>query len=99
FSVHAALPRADAMADWQRTAWERTAVLAVATIGFLALTGFLTRALRQRAAAERDAAAAAERDAAAAEERSARLTEYKAKLEETVAQRTGELREANERLN
>lgn len=91
FSVHAALPRADAMADWQRTAWERTAVLAVATIGFLALTGFLTRALRQRAAAERDAAAA--------EERSARLTEYKAKLEETVAQRTGELREANERLN
>jgi diguanylate cyclase (GGDEF)-like protein/PAS domain S-box-containing protein len=87
FSVHAALPKADALVEWQRTARQRAIILIVATVAFLLLTAFLTRALRQRAVAEQEAVA--ER------ERSGQLAEYKVKLEETVAQRTGELRHTN----
>jgi diguanylate cyclase (GGDEF)-like protein/PAS domain S-box-containing protein len=90
FSVHAALPLADALADWQRSAWQRAVILLVASIAFLVLTVFLMRAMRQRSTAEQEVAAAQEREA--------QLARYKTLLEETVAERTGELMESTDQL-
>src|SRR5690606_24713840 len=90
FTVHAALPRADALVDWRRAAWQRGLSLLVASIAFLLLSAFLARALRQRAAAEREAVK--EREGAA------ELARYKIQLEETVLLRKGELKASNERL-
>jgi diguanylate cyclase (GGDEF)-like protein/PAS domain S-box-containing protein len=87
FAVHAALPRVDALAEWRRSAWQRGLALLVVSIGFLVLTRFLVRALQQRARAERDAAGA--------QERVTQLAHYKEQLEQTVAERTGELKDAN----
>ena len=52
FTVHAALPRADALAEWRQSLWQRVAALVGVSIGFLLLTRLLTRALRQRGIAE-----------------------------------------------
>jgi diguanylate cyclase (GGDEF)-like protein/PAS domain S-box-containing protein len=87
FSVHAALPQKDALADWRRSLWQRAMALVVVSAVFLALANSLSRALRQRAAAQSEAAA--ER------ERATQLTLYRAELEQTVAQRTRELKETN----
>jgi diguanylate cyclase (GGDEF)-like protein/PAS domain S-box-containing protein len=87
FSVHAALPRKDALADWRGALWQGAIVLVAITAGFLALASSLSRALRERAAAQSEAAAA--------RERATQLAIYRAELEETVAQRTGELKQAN----
>jgi diguanylate cyclase (GGDEF)-like protein/PAS domain S-box-containing protein len=90
FAVHAALPRADALADWRRSAWQRAAALVVVSLGFLILARFLVRALQQRASAEREAAGA--------QERVTQLAHYKTQLEQTVTERTGELKDANQHL-
>ncbi|HLF11915.1 MAG TPA: PAS domain-containing protein, partial [Gammaproteobacteria bacterium] len=90
FSVSAALPEADALTEWRRTAWQRVGILTVASIAFLLLTRLLVRALRQRAAAEQQAGAA--------QERGAQLAVYKTELENTVTLRTKELKESYERL-
>jgi diguanylate cyclase (GGDEF)-like protein/PAS domain S-box-containing protein len=90
FAVHAALPRIDALADWRRSAWQRGAALLVVSLGFLILARFLVRALQQRARAEREAAGA--------EERVAQLALYKTELEQTVTERTLELKDANQNL-
>jgi diguanylate cyclase (GGDEF)-like protein/PAS domain S-box-containing protein len=90
FAVHAALPRVDALAEWRRSAWQRGVALLVVSIGFLVLTRFLVRALQQRALAEREAAGA--------QERVTQLAHYKTQLEQTVAERTGELKDANRNL-
>ncbi len=52
FTLNAALPRADALAEWRRSGWQQGGILVGITIGFLLLTNFLTDALRQRATAE-----------------------------------------------
>jgi hypothetical protein len=57
WAVHAALPRKDALADWQRGAWQRGIVTALISLAFLTVTGYLSRALRARSDAERDRAA------------------------------------------
>jgi diguanylate cyclase (GGDEF)-like protein/PAS domain S-box-containing protein len=90
FTVHAALPRADALGAWRRTSWWRGGVLAIVSLGFLLLARMLSAALRQRAVAEREVAAA--------EERAAQLTLYRNQLEHTVAERTTELKSANSQL-
>jgi diguanylate cyclase (GGDEF)-like protein len=90
FTVHAALPIADALRSWRRGARRQIAVLLGVTAAFLLLTQLLMSALRQRAAAERDAATA--------EERATQLALHRARLEATVAQRTAELQDANARL-
>lgn len=90
FTVSAALPRADALAEWQRSVWRRAAILLVVSLAFLVLSVFLIRALKQRALAEQDAVKQRERAAA--------LDRYKARLEKTVAVRTEELRDSNEQL-
>lgn len=90
FTVHAALPIEDALADWRRGAVQRAAAMAAASVAFLLLTFYLTRTLQQRAAAEQDAAAA--------DQRAAQLAAYKAELEQTVASRTLDLNRANEQL-
>jgi diguanylate cyclase (GGDEF)-like protein/PAS domain S-box-containing protein len=87
FTVHAALPRADALTEWRRSAWLRAAALFAVSLGFLILSRFLVRALRQRSNAEQETAAA--------HERVRQLASYKAQLEDTVAARTGELNDAN----
>jgi diguanylate cyclase (GGDEF)-like protein/PAS domain S-box-containing protein len=87
FTVHAALPRKDALADWRRSLWQRAIALVVVSAGFLALANSLSRALRQRAAAQSEAAAE--------KERATQLTLYRAELEQTVAQRTRELKDTN----
>lgn len=56
--VHAALPLADALADWRRTAWITGGSLAVVSVAFLIITNFLASALRRRAIAERQTAEA-----------------------------------------
>jgi diguanylate cyclase (GGDEF)-like protein/PAS domain S-box-containing protein len=68
----------------------RAIVLLVMTAGFLGLTYFFARSLRQRAVAERDAATA--------QSRATQLAVYQVQLEETVTQRTEELRESAGRL-
>jgi diguanylate cyclase (GGDEF)-like protein/PAS domain S-box-containing protein len=90
FTVHAALPEADALLDWRRATWQRAATLLAVTLAFLVLTHFLMAALRQRAAAEREASASAER--------ARQLALYRTQLEETVAHRTEELAQANAHL-
>jgi diguanylate cyclase (GGDEF)-like protein/PAS domain S-box-containing protein len=91
FTVHAALPRADALIEWRRSAWQRGIALFTVSLGFLLLSRFLVRALRQRANAEREVEAA--------EERNSQLASYKDQLEQTVAERTGELNGANDNLH
>ena len=90
FSVHAVLPEAEALVDWRRSAWWRGAALILAGAAFLILTEFLTRALRQRAAADREVATA--------QERVAQLAVHRAQLEQTVAERTTELKDTNAHL-
>ena len=46
FTVKAAIPIADALADWRRTVWERIMLLILISLTFLVLTWFLGRALR-----------------------------------------------------
>jgi diguanylate cyclase (GGDEF)-like protein/PAS domain S-box-containing protein len=91
FVVHAALPRSEALAQWRLMRAQGGGLLVTASLTILLLTQFLMRAQQQRAAAERDAAAA--------RERAQQLAQYRAQLEQTVAERTGELREANALLN
>lgn len=90
FTVHAALPEADALNDWLRGTWQRGVAVAVASLGFLLLTGVLARTLRQRSDAERDRASA--------QERATQLALYRNQLEETVAHRTSELNQSNAQL-
>ena len=90
FTVHAALPRADAIAEWRRSAWLRGGALLAVSLGFLILSRFLVRALQQRSSAEREVEAA--------QERVSQLASYKAQLEQTVAERTAELNGANDHL-
>jgi diguanylate cyclase (GGDEF)-like protein/PAS domain S-box-containing protein len=90
FAVHAALPRVDALAEWHRRAQWSAAGMSVVSVGFLVLTWLLVRALRQRADAEREAAGA--------QERVTQLALYKTQLERTVAERTAELKDANQHL-
>jgi diguanylate cyclase (GGDEF)-like protein/PAS domain S-box-containing protein len=87
WSVHAALPRKDALAEWQRGVWQRGIITAFISLAFLTITGYLSRALRARSDAERDQAA--ER------ERGLQLAQYRQELEETVARRTAELQQTN----
>lgn len=91
FTVHAALPKSDVLAEWRQSAWQRGAILGLFTVAFLVLAKLLADALRRRAAAEREAAAA--------DERAAQLAHYQVQLEETVAQRTLELKDANGQLH
>ena len=86
-SAHAALARADALKDWRRSVWWRVAVMLISSVGFLLLADQLSRALTQRAIAEESAARA--------EDRAIQLNVYKKQLEDTVTQRTAELRQAN----
>jgi diguanylate cyclase (GGDEF)-like protein/PAS domain S-box-containing protein len=90
FSVHAVLPEAEALTDWRRSAWWRGTALVLAGAAFLVLTEFLARALRLRAAADREAAKA--------QERVSQLALHRVQLEQTVTQRTLELKEANANL-
>jgi len=90
FTVHAALPRADALADWQRTAWQRAIALVLASIVFLVLSVFLVRTLKQRTVAEQEMVKQ--------RERAMELARYKEQLEATVAARTAELKESNDLL-
>jgi diguanylate cyclase (GGDEF)-like protein/PAS domain S-box-containing protein len=90
FTVHAALPRADALADWRRSARQRSGALVAVSLGFLILSRFLVRALQQRSSAEREAEAA--------QQRVSQLASYKTQLEQTVAERTAELNGANDHL-
>jgi diguanylate cyclase (GGDEF)-like protein/PAS domain S-box-containing protein len=90
FTVHAALPRADALTDWQRSAWQRGIVLLLASVVFIILSMFLVRALKHRTVAEQEAVKQ--------RERATELARYKEQLEATVAVRTGELKESNDLL-
>jgi diguanylate cyclase (GGDEF)-like protein/PAS domain S-box-containing protein len=90
FTVHAALPRADALAEWRRSAWLRAGALLAVSLGFLILSRFLVRALQQRSSAETEAAAALDRVS--------QLASYKTQLEHTVAERTDELNKSNTHL-
>ncbi|MEX2494704.1 MAG: EAL domain-containing protein [Woeseia sp.] len=90
FTVHAALPEADALVDWHRSVWQRGVVLLIASTVFLILSTFLIRALKQRALAEQDAVKQRERATA--------LGRYKEQLEQTVLRRTAELNQSKERL-
>jgi diguanylate cyclase (GGDEF)-like protein/PAS domain S-box-containing protein len=86
-TVHAALPLDDVLAGWRRTTFWETALLLAITVAVLGLATMLSRTLRQRAIAERDAAAA--------DERARQLARYRAELEETVSRRTNELKDTN----
>ncbi len=86
-TAHAALADADALVDWRRAVWQRAVVLLVVSAGFLLMAERLSRALAQRGAAEREAATA--------EARAGQMNLYRAELEATVAERTGELRQSN----
>lgn len=90
FTVHAALPKIDALAEWRQGVWREAAILAIFTVAFLVLAKLLADTLHRRAAAEREAATA--------EERATQLARYRTELEKTVAQRTLELKDANEHL-
>ncbi len=91
FTVHAALPKSDVLAEWRQSAWREGAILGVFTAAFLVLAKLLADALRRRATSEREAAAA--------EARATQLAHYQVQLEETVAQRTLELKDANAQLH
>jgi hypothetical protein len=90
WSVHAALPLADALQDWRRAAWQRGIIAGLISLGFLVVTGVLAQALRARSAAELEGAA--ER------ERGLQLAQHRLQLEETVARRTAELQHSNQLL-
>lgn len=90
FTVYASLPQAAPLAEWQETLFKRFVILAVISLAFLVLTWFLVFSLKQRARVERAAAMM--------QERNEQLTRYRAELEETVAQRTTELKTANDNL-
>jgi len=87
WSVHAALARKDALAEWQRGVWQRAIVTTLISLAFLTVTGYLSRALRARSDAESDRAAE--------HERGLQLAQYRAQLEQTVARRTAELQQSN----
>jgi diguanylate cyclase (GGDEF)-like protein/PAS domain S-box-containing protein len=87
FVVHGALPQADVFKDWYRSMWQRGTMLLGVSAAFLLMSHFLLRALRERAAAENEAAA--ER------ERATQLALYRAQLEQTVTERTRELKHSN----
>lgn len=87
FVVHGALPQTDVFKQWYRSMWQRSAMLVGLNAVFLLMSHFLLRALRERAAAEGEAAA--ER------ERATQLALYRAQLEQTVAERTSELQHSN----
>lgn len=89
-TVHAALPQADALASWQWELMWGSGLLAAATLAFLFLTHLLARTLRQRGNAEKQAALA--------EDRASQLTAFQLELQQTVTERTQDLREANSRL-
>jgi len=91
FAVHAALPRSDVLADWRRSAWQRGGALVAVSLGVLILARLLVRALQQQRAS-------AEREAVGAQERVMQLALYKTQLEQTVAERTGDLKDANRNL-
>jgi diguanylate cyclase (GGDEF)-like protein/PAS domain S-box-containing protein len=90
FTVHAALPRGDALAEWRRSVWLRAGSLFAVSLGFLILSRFLVRALQERSGAEREVEAA--------QERVSQLAWYQTQLEQTVAERTAELNGANGHL-
>jgi diguanylate cyclase (GGDEF)-like protein/PAS domain S-box-containing protein len=90
WSVHAALPLKDALADWRRAVWQRVIIAGLISLGFLTVTGVLAQALRARSAAELEGAA--ER------ERGLQLAQHRLQLEETVARRTAELQHSNRLL-
>ncbi|MDO9316694.1 MAG: diguanylate cyclase [Gammaproteobacteria bacterium] len=90
FTVFAALPQAEALADWYRTLWRRAILLGLTSLGFVVLAYFLVRALKQRTLVERDAAVL--------EERNAQLTRHQLTLEQTVSKRTADLKVVNTRL-
>ncbi|MDP9199485.1 MAG: EAL domain-containing protein, partial [Pseudomonadota bacterium] len=90
FTVHAALPRADALVEWRQSAWQRGLAALAASVVFLLLSTLLIRALKQRTVAEQEAGK--ER------ERASQLARFKTQLEDTVIVRTEELRESNELL-
>jgi diguanylate cyclase (GGDEF)-like protein/PAS domain S-box-containing protein len=90
FTVNASLPVDSALEGWWRSTWQRAIVLLAASVAFLVLSMFLSRALKQRTVAEKDAVTLRERAAV--------LSGYKEELEKTVAERTEELRESNEQL-
>lgn len=87
WSVHAALPRKDALAEWQRGVWQRAIITALISLAFLTVTGYLLQALRAQSDAERDRAG----------EHALGLqqAQYRAELEDTVARRTTELQQSN----
>ena len=86
FVVHAAMPRAEALTSWRRSAWQNGIAVLICSGAFVLLTHFLMRA--------RHARTVAERETIAAEERATQLALYRAQLEQTVSQRTADLREA-----
>jgi diguanylate cyclase (GGDEF)-like protein/PAS domain S-box-containing protein len=91
FTVHAALPLADALRDWRWTAWLEGAALSLFTLVFMLLGESQRHALRRRQEAEREAAVAGER--------ARQLARYQTELEATVNQRTAALEEAYVRLD
>lgn len=90
FSVHAALPEADALESWRDGAIWGGGVLATVSLAILLLTRILTRALRQRTLAEQQTLLA--------QERTSQLTAFQAELQDTVKKRTEDLRNANDKL-
>jgi diguanylate cyclase (GGDEF)-like protein/PAS domain S-box-containing protein len=89
-TVHAAMPEADILADWRRSAWWEGSILAAATLAFLILTQLLARAIRRRNEAETHATL--EHD------RIEQLSAFQTELTKTVQDRTQELRVANTQL-
>lgn len=91
FTVHAAIPGSEALAEWRQNAAVRTLTLTGATAAFLLLSHILLRSMRQKAAAQDEAETAKARES--------QLAAYKAELEETVALRTTELANTNSQLS
>ncbi|MGA8203105.1 MAG: hypothetical protein WB812_01220, partial [Woeseiaceae bacterium] len=90
FTVNASLPMDSALEGWWRSTWQRAIVLLAASVAFIVLSMFLSRALKQRTMAEKDAVTQREHAAV--------LSTYKEELERTVAERTEALRDSNEQL-
>ena len=90
FSIHAALPEADALENWRLEAQWGGGLLAAVTLAFLLLTHFLARELAQRTAAEQQIMLA--------QERTNQLTAFQGELQATVDRRTRDLQSANARL-
>jgi diguanylate cyclase (GGDEF)-like protein/PAS domain S-box-containing protein len=90
FVVHAALPEADVLAEWQRETRWAGAALSAATLAFLLMTQFLSRAIRRRNEAE--TSAELERG------RVSQLSGFQVELAKTVGERTRELRQVNATL-